>query len=99
MDIKPIAAHEIQNATPPNGPDKREYDRNEASAARVDKPSESQDNSPELKAIFAVDDNKNVVVRLVDKNGKTIMQFPPEQLIKMSKELKLPLKNFFNKEV
>ncbi len=52
-----------------------------------------------LKAVFALDGGKNVVIRLIDKNGKTIIQFPPEQLIKMSDELKLPLKNLLNEEV
>lgn len=100
MDIKPIVAtHDTQNATSANASDKRKCDRNVADAVMENKPSASQEGSAELKAIFAIDDSKNVVVRLIDKNGKTVMQFPPEQLIKIAKELKLPVTNLFNKEV
>ncbi len=100
MDIKSIiATHETQNTTSANASDKKEYNRNVADAVRENKPSASQEDSAKFKAIFAIDDNKNIVVRLIDKNGKTIMQFPAEHLIRISKELKLPVKNLFNKEV
>jgi len=99
MDIKPIAAGQVaQNAASADTLDRKVYNRNEDDSAKAEvKP------SPEItsgvKAIFAVDDYNKVVIRLIGKDGKTIMQFPPEQLIKMSKELKLPVKNLFSKEV
>lgn len=49
-------------------------------------------------AIFAVDDDKNVVVRLVDKKGKTIQQFPPDEYLQMKKHFRENVKNLFNIE-
>jgi len=35
------------------------------------------------KAVFAVDDEKNVVIRFVDKKGEVVRQVPPEEYLDM----------------
>jgi len=50
------------------------------------------------RAIFAVDDDKNVVVRLVDKKGKTVRQFPPEEYLNMRRHFQENVKNLFEAE-
>lgn len=64
----------------------------------------SQDNERQLeiykyRAIFAVDDDKNVVVRLVDKKGKTVRQYPPEEYLNMQKHFRESVVNLFSIEV
>lgn len=99
MDIKQVGAGQAaQNATSADTLDKKVYSRNEAESVKTDA-NPSPESSSGVKAVFAVDDYNKVVIRLVGKDGKTIMQFPPEQLIKLSKELGLPVKNLFSKEV
>ncbi len=60
------------------------------------------------KAFFSVDDNDNVVIKLVDSKGKVIKQIPAEEYLKMVKVLDENMKslmqskngkNLFHKEV
>lgn len=50
------------------------------------------------RAIFAVDDDKNVVIRLIDKKGKTIRQFPPEEYLNMLRHFQENVENLFEAE-
>lgn len=43
------------------------------------------------KAYFAIDDNKNVVIRVVDSKGNIIQQIPSEAMQKMADEFKKKL--------
>jgi uncharacterized FlaG/YvyC family protein len=43
------------------------------------------------KAYFAIDDNKNVVIRVVDSKGNVIQQIPSEAMQKMAEEFKAKL--------
>jgi uncharacterized FlaG/YvyC family protein len=51
------------------------------------------------KAFFAVDENKNVVIKVVDSEGRVIRQMPPEEYLKMAAAWKKVIKNLFHKEV
>lgn len=50
----------------------------------------------EYKAVFAVDDEKNVVIRFVDKKGKVVQQVPPEEYLDMITRLKESTENLFS---
>jgi len=50
------------------------------------------------KAYFAVDDNKNVVIKITDDTGKIVRQIPPEDYLKMAQKLDENIKSLFHKE-
>jgi uncharacterized FlaG/YvyC family protein len=53
----------------------------------------------DLKAVFALDKEKNVVIRVLDKKGEIVRQYPPEEYINMIKKLKENVESLFSKEV
>ncbi len=53
----------------------------------------------QIKAFFAVTENENVVIRIVDSEGNLIRQIPPEEFLKASEFLKNNNKNLFSVEV
>jgi len=50
------------------------------------------------KAFFAVDDAKNVVIRVVDEKGNLIKQIPPEEYIKMYEMMREGVEHLFQTE-
>lgn len=52
-----------------------------------------------LKAVFALDKEKNVVIRFLDKKGKIVRQIPPEEYINMAKKFRENVESLFSKEV
>jgi len=72
--------------------------RNEQARKQAEAAGENASELFKYKAIFAVDDEKNVVVRIVDDKGKTIRQVPPEAYLKMSKEFREIDRSIFSKE-
>lgn len=53
----------------------------------------------QTKAFFAVTENENVVIRIVDSEGNVLRQIPPEEFLKASEFLKNNHKNLFSVEV
>lgn len=51
------------------------------------------------KAFFAVTEDKNVVIKIVDEEGNLLRQIPPEEYLKMVEFLKNNNKNLFSVEV
>jgi|GEM_PF-4429530 len=51
-----------------------------------------------FKAFFAVDENKNVVIRIADSKGNVIKQIPPPEYLEMAKTLSEVDKNLFHLE-
>lgn len=51
------------------------------------------------KAFFAVDENKNVVIKVVDSDGNLIRQIPPEEFLKVAESLKNVTKKLLHLEV
>lgn len=51
------------------------------------------------KAFFDIDENKNVVIKIVDSEGNLVRQIPPEEYIKMAESFKENIKNLFHIEV
>jgi uncharacterized FlaG/YvyC family protein len=48
------------------------------------------------KAYFAVDENKNVVIKIEDENGKVVRQIPPEEYLKMVDKIKQSAEKLFH---
>lgn len=51
------------------------------------------------KAFFAVDENENVVIRVVDSEGRIVKQFPPEEYLRAAEVLKGTVQNLLHLEV
>ena len=53
----------------------------------------------DLKATFAVTEDKDVVIRFLNEKGEVVKQIPPEELLETAKRLKETIQNFFSKKV
>ncbi len=51
------------------------------------------------KAYFVVDEDRNIVIRVVDSEGKVVRQLPPDEYLQMMKSLKETFKNLIDVEV
>lgn len=51
------------------------------------------------KAFFALDENKNVIIKVVDNDGNLIRQIPPEEYLKMVESLKMISEKLLHLEV
>ncbi len=67
-------------------------------AQRSDETAVQKPEPVSYKAFLAVDENKNVVIRVIDSDGKVIRQIPPEDYLKMAASLKEIAKNLFHTE-
>ena len=72
----------------------REFQAEEAA-----KDSAAEIKSVQTKAFFAVTEDKNVVIRIVDSEGNVLRQIPPEEYLKTAEFLKHTNKNLFSVEV
>ncbi len=63
------------------------------------KPPQSIEMPFKTTAFFSVDKDGNVVIKIVDSEGKVIRQIPPEEYIAMVRELKKAIKNLIDIEV
>lgn len=52
-----------------------------------------------LKAIFALDDEKNVIIKFLDDKGETVKQFPPEEYLNMVKRLNEVVESIYSRKV
>jgi uncharacterized FlaG/YvyC family protein len=48
------------------------------------------------KAYFAIDDTKNVVIRIEDEKGNLVRQIPPEEYLKMKDKIKQNVEELFH---
>jgi len=53
---------------------------------------------PRRRAYFAIDENRNVVIRIVDEEGNVIRQIPPEEFLKAAETLKENMSNLLDME-
>ncbi|MBF0564269.1 MAG: flagellar protein FlaG [Nitrospirae bacterium] len=51
------------------------------------------------KAFFAVDDQKNVVIRIVDAQGNVVKQIPPDEYLKSAQAMETSNQKLFHTEV
>ncbi|MEO5355823.1 MAG: flagellar protein FlaG [Nitrospirae bacterium YQR-1] len=61
-------------------------------------PAEQSAELKENKAVFAVDENQKVVIRIVDSDGNLLKQIPAEEYVKMVQQLEQNSQNLFHKE-
>src|SRR4030067_641817 len=47
-------------------------------------------------AVFAVDADDNVVIQLLDENGKVVRQIPPKVYLDMVKKLQIDIKSHYD---
>ena len=76
---------------------KAEIEKPESEEPKENKKVEVKDLT--AKVFFALDENKNVVIRIVDSEGKLLRQIPPEEYLKMVEHLQNHTKNLFSVEV
>jgi uncharacterized FlaG/YvyC family protein len=55
-------------------------------------------NQETYRAYFAVDEHKNVVIRVEDAGGKLVRQFPPEDFLKAVRVLDNALQKIFDQK-
>lgn len=75
-------------------------------AARIDAKQQDAQSAPaaahfeiaSFKAFFAVDENKNVVIRIKDAEGNVVKQIPPAEYLKMAEMLSESSKTLFHLE-
>lgn len=51
------------------------------------------------KALWVIDEDNNVFIRIEDEKGNVIKQIPPEEVINLREKMGQLLKNIFNIEV
>lgn len=73
--------------------------RDEAKPEVKEAPKAPENNAPQTKAVFAVDGDKNVVVRIIDSDGKVLRQIPPEEYMATVSRLRELAKSLFDTEV
>ncbi|MDZ4201231.1 MAG: flagellar protein FlaG [Gallionella sp.] len=52
-----------------------------------------------LKAVFARDEEKNVIIRFLDETGQIVRQFPPEEYLNMLNKFQRNLESLFINKV
>ncbi|GIW46236.1 MAG: hypothetical protein KatS3mg078_0113 [Deltaproteobacteria bacterium] len=53
----------------------------------------------DFRAVFALNEDNEVVIKILDEKGELIRQIPPEEFLKMVKKLKEVTENLFSKKV
>ncbi|MCG3117596.1 MAG: flagellar protein FlaG [Candidatus Manganitrophus sp. SA1] len=106
MEIKKIDAGP-PSVVPENGrTDKRGKAAQTEQAAQVSEKHQETQSAPaaakfetvSFKAFFAVDENKNVVIRIKDAEGNVVKQIPPAEYLKMAETLSDSRKTLFHLE-
>lgn len=106
MEIKNIDAS-LPSIVSENGQtEKREKAAQTEQAAQVSAEHQETQSAPaaanfetvSFKAFFAVDENKNVVIRIMDDEGNVVKQIPPVEYLKMAETLSESRKALFHLE-
>ena len=91
MDIKSVNMNEftISDAKSNQSVDRHNHISDKVSVQALNNAGESTIDFPiQTKGVFAIDEDKNVVIQLVDKDGNVVRQMPPEEYLDMVKKLK-----------
>ena len=59
---------------------------------------EGEEAAPKDRAVFAVDNDHKVVIRILDSKGKLIMQIPPEEAHTLQEKMGETLTNLYSRE-
>ncbi|MBI5598589.1 MAG: flagellar protein FlaG [Deltaproteobacteria bacterium] len=97
MDIKAIAINEIDIK---QAAAKRPVDPVEPRAGI--KPVESapavMEPPVQTRAVFAIAEDKSVVIQILDRDGNVVAQIPPEDYVRMARQLRDLTQNLFSEE-
>lgn len=77
---------------------KRELNKNNLDSKNISG-LESNKTVTSYKAFFDIDENKNVVIKVVDSEGNLVRQIPPEEYLKVAESLKNISKKLLHLEV
>src|SRR5574337_171932 len=101
MDIKSVNMKEltISDVKSNQSVDRYNHVSDEESVKAFNNASESTIEFPiQMKAVFAIDEDKNVVIQLLDKDGVVIRQMPPKDYLDMVKKLRAVVKSHYDIE-
>ena len=101
MDIKSVNMKEFtfSDANNNQSVDRNNHISDKVSVQALNNAGESTIEFPiQTKAVLAIDDDKNVVIQLLDKDGKVVRQMPPEDYLDMVKKLKEVIKSHYDIE-
>jgi len=101
MDIKSVNMKEftISDAKNNQSVDHHNHISEKVSVQESNNAGESTIEFPiQTKAVLAIDDDKNVVVQFLDKDGKVVQQMPAEEYLDMVKKLKKVVNSHYDIE-
>ena len=101
MDIKSVNMKEytISDEKINQSVDRHDHVSDKVSVQALNNAGESTLEFPiQTKAVFAIDDDKNVVVQFLDKDGNVVRQMPPEDYLDMVRTLKEFVKSHYDIE-
>ena len=101
MDIKSVNMKEYANSDTKidQSVDRHDHVSDKVSVQALNNAGESTLEFPiQTKAVFAIDNDRNVVIQLLDKDGKVVRQMPPEDYLDMVKKLKEFVKSHYDIE-
>lgn len=101
MDIKSVNMNEltISDAKSNQSVDRHDHISDKVSVQALNNAGESTIEFPiQTKAVLAIDDDKNVVVQFLDKDGKVVQQMPAEEYLDMVKKLKKVVNSHYDIE-
>ena len=101
MDIKSVNIKEytIGDAKSNQSVDHHDHVSDKVSVQASNNAGESTIEFPiQTKAVLAIDDDKNVVIQFLDKDGKVVQQMPAEEYLDMVKKLKKVVNSHYDIE-
>ena len=101
MDIKSVNMKEytISDEKINQSVDRNDHVSDKVSVQALNNAGESTIEFPiQTKAVFVIDDDKNVVIQLLDKDGNVVRQMPPEDYLDMVRTLKEFVKSHYDIE-
>ena len=101
MDIKSVNMKEytIGDAKSNQSVDHHDHVSDKVSVQELNNAGESTIDFPiQTKGVFAIDEDKNVIIQLLDKDGNVVRQMPPEEYLDMVKKLKEFVKSHYDIE-
>lgn len=100
MDIKSVNMKEytIGDAKSNQSVDRHDHVSDKVSVQAMNISESTIEFPIQTKAVFAIDDDKNVVIQILDKDGNVVQQMPPEDYLDMVKKLRKVVNSHYEVE-
>src|SRR3990170_4601388 len=101
MDIKSVNMKGLTSIDANNNEpvDRHNHVSDKVSVQELNNAGESTIDFPiQTKGVFAIDEDNNVIIQLLDKDGNVVRQMPPEEYLDMVKKLKEFVKSHYDIE-